>query len=277
MARDLEPIVADLRRYLAQAAARGMQRHYLDEESIGRARERAREQTGERAGGRALRAGAARSNRPDNATLPGADPNAAPDQTRARKAQLLAELDCAQVRDCKQCKLWKSRTQTVFGVGNPDADLVFVGEAPGRDEDLQGEPFVGVAGQLLTKILGAIGFAREDVYICNVLKCRPPNNRDPQPDEVEACEPYLLQQLSIIQPKVICALGRHAAYSLLGTTESLARLRTRVHDYHGIPLVVTYHPAALLRNPQWKRPTWEDVQKLRTLHDRLVEEARGEP
>jgi DNA polymerase len=196
---------------------------------------------------------------------------------RARKAEALATLDRTQVSICTKCVLSESRT--LFGVGNPDANIVFVGEAPGRDEDLKGEPFVGRAGQLLTKILAAIGFERDDVYIANVLKCRPPNNRDPLPDEVGHCEPYLLAQLDIIQPRVICALGKHAAQTLLKTNTALGRLRGIVHDYNGIPMIVTYHPAALLRNSQWKRPTWEDVQKLRALHDELVvtESGSGSP
>jgi uracil-DNA glycosylase family 4 len=189
--------------------------------------------------------------------------------SREQKVEALAALQ-QEVSGCVKCKLHPTRTQTVFGVGNPDAQIVFVGEAPGRDEDLQGEPFVGAAGQLLTKILGAIGFTREDIYICNVLKCRPPQNRDPEKDEVAACEPYLQRQLDILQPQLICCLGRHAAHTLLGSTASLKSLRAQVQDYYGIPTVVTYHPAALLRNPQWKRPTWEDVQKLRAMHDRLT-------
>lgn len=188
-------------------------------------------------------------------------------KTREEKARLLAELDATQVSICTKCALHKSRNNTVFGVGNPDADVVFVGEAPGRDEDLQGEPFVGRAGQLLNKILASIGFQREDVYIANILKCRPPENRDPAPDEVLHCEPYLVRQLEIIEPKVICALGRIAATTLLKTGMSLTKMRQQVHDYHGIPLIPTYHPAALLRNQAWKRPTWEDVQKLRALYD----------
>ncbi|RKZ12843.1 uracil-DNA glycosylase [bacterium] len=188
-------------------------------------------------------------------------------QARERKAAALAELDQQEVSVCTKCPLHKSRNHTVFGVGNPDSELVFVGEAPGRDEDLKGEPFVGRAGQLLDKILAAIGFQRQDIYIANILKCRPPDNRDPVSDEVAQCEPYLLRQLEIIEPTVICALGRIAAQTLLKTGESLTRMRTQVHDYHGIPMVVTYHPAALLRNPNWKRPAWEDVQKLRALYD----------
>jgi DNA polymerase len=188
---------------------------------------------------------------------------------RTRKAALLAELDEKQVSVCRKCALHKSRTHTVFGVGNPDAGVVFVGEAPGRDEDLKGEPFVGRAGQLLNKILAAIGFRREDIYIANVLKCRPPENRDPATEEVVHCEPYLIRQLEIIEPRVICALGRIAAMTLLKSSSSLTKMRTQVHDYHGIPMVATYHPAALLRNPNWKRPAWEDVQKLRALYDEL--------
>jgi uracil-DNA glycosylase family 4 len=190
-------------------------------------------------------------------------------EARTRKAALLAELDATQVSVGQKCALHQTRTNTVFGVGNPDAGVVFVGEAPGRDEDLKGEPFVGRAGQLLNKILAAIGFRREDIYIANVLKCRPPENRDPASSEVAQCEPYLLRQLEIIEPRVICALGRIAAQTLLKTSSSLTKMRTEVHDYHGIPMVATYHPAALLRNPNWKRPAWEDVQKLRVLYDEL--------
>ncbi len=168
-----------------------------------------------------------------------------------------------EICDCQLCDLGKSRTRFVFGVGNPNADLVFVGEAPGEKEDLAGEPFVGRAGKLLDKILAAIQLSREDIYICNVLKCRPPNNRDPLPSEVEKCEPYLKQQLTMIQPKLIVALGRIAACTILKTKEPLKDLRNKVFSYAGIDLVVTYHPAALLRNPNFKRPAWEDYQMIR--------------
>jgi DNA polymerase len=188
---------------------------------------------------------------------------------RAGKERALAEL-AREVAPCTLCKLHGGRTQTVFGTGDPDAGLVFVGEAPGRDEDLQGEPFVGRAGQLLNDILKAIGFAREEVYICNILKCRPPNNRDPEADEVGSCEPYLKQQLAVIQPQLICCLGRVAAQTLLGTRASLTTLREAVHFYAGIPVLATFHPAALLRNPHWKRPTWDDVRRLRALYDALA-------
>lgn len=184
------------------------------------------------------------------------------------KAAALAAL-CAEVLPCVSCPLHESRTNTVFGTGSPDADLVFIGEAPGQDEDLQGEPFVGRSGQLLTKILGAIGYAREDVYICNILKCRPPGNRDPLPAEVAQCEPHLRRQLAILRPRAICCLGRVAAQTLLGTDASLGRLRQAVHFYAGIPVTVTFHPAALLRNPGWKRDTWDDVRRLRALVDAL--------
>lgn len=144
---------------------------------------------------------------------------------------------------------------------------MFVGEAPGAEEDRQGLPFVGEAGRLLTRIIEAIEMQREEVYICNVLKCRPPNNRDPRPEEVQTCEPYLKRQIEIIQPKVICSLGRFATQTLLRTTESMGRLRGRTHEYEGIPVIPTYHPAALLRNPQWKRPTWEDMKRVRQTYD----------
>jgi DNA polymerase len=168
---------------------------------------------------------------------------------------------------CQKCPLGQSRTRFVFGVGNPDADIVVIGEAPGADEDATGEPFVGMAGQLLNKILAAIHLPREQVFICNILKCRPPGNRTPERFEVEQCEPYLLKQLDLIKPKFILALGLTAANTLLNRKARMGELRGTVHDYHGIRVVVTYHPAALLRNQQWKRPAWEDVQMLRRLYD----------
>jgi DNA polymerase len=180
----------------------------------------------------------------------------------------LADLN-KNICTCQKCPLGSTRTNFVFGVGNPQAGLVLVGEAPGADEDLKGEPFVGRAGQLLNKILEAINFKREEVYICNILKCRPPNNREPLPDEVTQCEPHLWKQLELINPKIILCLGRVAAQVLLKTNDSLTKMRGTMHDYHGIKLMVTYHPAALLRNPNWKRPTWEDVQKLRKEYDAM--------
>lgn len=173
--------------------------------------------------------------------------------------QTLAELE-AEAHACSRCGLSATRTNVVFGVGNPDADLMFVGEAPGHDEDLKGEPFIGRAGQLLTKIIEAMGFAREQVYIANVLKCRPPENRDPLPAEAAQCEPFLIRQLELVRPKLIVALGRHAVKSLLGTEERIARLRGRFHAYHGVPVMPTYHPAFLLRNPDAKRDVWDDMK-----------------
>ena len=184
------------------------------------------------------------------------------------KTNNLEELNNA-ICACMKCGLGKTRINFVFGVGNPNADVVIVGEAPGADEDEQGEPFVGRAGQLLNKILEAVQFKREEVFICNVLKCRPPNNRDPQAEEIDCCEPYLWKQLEIIKPKIILCAGRIAGQSLLKTNASLTLLREKVHDYRGIPLMVTYHPAALLRNPNWKRPCWEDMQQFRKLYDEL--------
>jgi len=175
-----------------------------------------------------------------------------------------ATLDEA-VRICTKCALHKTRTQTVFGVGNHRAQWMFIGEAPGADEDAQGEPFVGRAGQLLNAMFAALGLKREEVFIANVLKCRPPNNRDPQADEVEHCEPYLIRQIELIQPKLIVALGRHAAHSLLKTDLALARLRGQPLRYQNIPLVVTYHPAYLLRTPSDKRKAWEDLRRARSI------------
>jgi uracil-DNA glycosylase family 4 len=173
----------------------------------------------------------------------------------------------AKVKKCTRCPLYETATHGVPGEGDPKAELVCVGEAPGAKEDETGRPFVGPAGQLLTKILAAIDLTREQVFICNVLKHRPPGNRNPRPEEVEACSPYLIRQLELIKPKVIVAFGTFAAQTLLNTKAPIGQLRGLVHRYHGTPLVVTYHPAALLRNPAWKRPTWEDVKLARRILD----------
>ena len=166
------------------------------------------------------------------------------------------------IKGCMKCPLGATRTNFVFGVGNGEADLMLIGEAPGRDEDLKGIPFVGRAGQLLTLMLRSIDLSREEVFIANVLKCRPPNNRDPQPDEIEKCEPYLLTQIKMISPKLIVTLGRFASASLLRINSALGTLREEVHNYNDVPLIVTYHPAALLRNPQLKRQAWEDLKRI---------------
>ncbi len=183
-----------------------------------------------------------------------------------------------EVQQCTKCPLYEGRTHTVFGAGNPCAELVFVGEAPGAEEDRQGLPFVGRAGQLLTDIIvKGMKMRREDVYICNVLKCRPPGNRDPNPMEVFHCEPYLIKQLQIIKPKVVCALGRIAAQTLLKTDASLNTLRGKWHNYHGIPLRVTYHPAYLLRNPADKKNTWIDIKEvMKLLKDEITVEFNDE-
>lgn len=177
------------------------------------------------------------------------------------REQLLAELE-EQVSSCRKCPLNENRTRTVFGQGNPNARLVFVGEAPGAEEDRQGLAFVGRAGQLLTRIIEAMGLRREDVYICNVIKCRPPGNREPEMSEIIACEPYLLRQLELIRPEVMVALGRVAIQTLLRDKTPITRMRGRWRDYHGIPLMPTFHPAYLLRNPAEKRRVWEDMQEV---------------
>jgi DNA polymerase len=170
---------------------------------------------------------------------------------------------------CTRCKLHaQGRTQVVFGAGNPNAQLMFVGEAPGADEDQQGEPFVGRAGQLLTKIIEAINLKREDVYIANVIKCRPPGNRAPEADEVATCEPFLFRQIDAIRPRIIVALGTHAAHALLKIDTPISKIRGRVHDFRGgIKLIPTFHPAFLLRSPERKRDVWEDMKKVRALLD----------
>jgi len=176
----------------------------------------------------------------------------------------------AHIGDCTRCKLHAlGRKQVVFGVGNPNADLMFIGEAPGADEDVQGEPFVGRAGQLLTRIIeNVLGLTRGDVYIANVIKCRPPGNRNPEPDEVATCEPFLAEQIDLIKPRVIVALGTHAAHALLKTDAPISRLRGRIHDFRGgAKLIPTFHPAFLLRSPDRKRDVWEDMKKVRALLD----------
>ncbi|MEC9475945.1 MAG: uracil-DNA glycosylase [Planctomycetota bacterium] len=175
------------------------------------------------------------------------------------KADLLDQM-AAEVASCQLCPLCESRNLTAFGVGDPDAELMFVGEAPGHEEDRRGEPFVGRAGQLLDRIIAALGLRREQVYIANVLKCRPPQNRDPQPNETESCRSYLERQIQLIQPRMLVALGRPASCWLTGQETSLARLRGKLHDWQGIPVLATYHPAFLLRQEQYKAACWQDFQ-----------------
>lgn len=174
------------------------------------------------------------------------------------------------INTCKKCRLGATRNKFVFGSGNPNADVMIIGEAPGADEDRQGKPFVGRAGKLLTDILKAINFDRDEVYIANILKCRPPNNRNPLPDEMDACTPYLYKQIELIKPKTILCLGLVAASYLINQKLSLTKMRGNIYEVKGIQTMVTYHPAALLRNPNWKRGCWEDVQKFRKLYDNLA-------
>ena len=189
----------------------------------------------------------------------------APVPLYSNPAEALAAIR-ADIGDCTRCKLHTlGRQQIVFGVGNPNADLMFVGEAPGADEDEQGIPFVGRAGQLLTKIIEAINLTRDDVYIANIIKCRPPQNRNPEPDEVASCEPFLFRQVDVIKPKVIVALGKYAAQTLLRTDEPISRIRGKQFDYRGATLIPTFHPAYLLRNPSSKREVWEDMKLVRSL------------
>jgi uracil-DNA glycosylase len=212
-----------------------------------------------------VRAGA----RPPGETPMRPAPDAPTRGVSAEELRMLPTLDA--VRDvslgCPRCALAKTRTRVVFGEGNPTADVLVVGEAPGQEEDRSGRPFVGKAGKLLDLLLMTAGFERESVFICNVLKCRPPGNRNPQPDEVEACSPYLLRQVELVKPRVIVAFGTFAAQTLLGSDVSIGRLRGKLHQYQGVPLVPTYHPAALLRNPGWARAVWEDLQRARAVLD----------
>jgi uracil-DNA glycosylase len=188
---------------------------------------------------------------------------ASSEESAEKQLQALHE----SIRDCRNCGLSAGRHVVVFGDGDPDAGVMFVGEAPGAEEDRKGLPFVGKAGELLTRMIESIGLTRETVYIANVIKCRPPGNRDPDPEEVAACQPYLLRQIRTIRPTVICTLGRFAAQTLLQTDTPMGKLRGHLYEYEGIKLVPTYHPAALLRNEQWKRPTWEDLKRLRLEYD----------
>jgi len=195
------------------------------------------------------------------------------DDPRAqRRARSLVEL-YEQIHTCTKCPLGHSRNKFVFGVGNPNAEILFIGEAPGRDEDLQGEPFVGRAGQLLDKMLAAIHLQREEVYIANILKCRPPDNRDPLPEESAACLPHLAEQIRLLAPRLICSLGRVAAQILMETKAPLSKLRGRFYEFGSARMLVTFHPAALLRNPNFKRDAWEDLKVLRRAYDDL----KGQP
>jgi uracil-DNA glycosylase family 4 len=194
--------------------------------------------------------------------LAGTEVNLFSDNAATYEAKSLEELRAA-IGDCRRCKLWSGRTHLVFGVGSPKAEVMFVGEGPGRDEDLKGEPFVGRAGQLLTDIITkGMGLRREDVYIANVVKCRPPENRNPEPDEVESCEPFLKRQIDLVRPKIVVALGKFAVQCLLQSKQPISRLRGIWHDYHGVKLMPTFHPAYLLRNPGDKKLVWEDIKKV---------------
>lgn len=206
-----------------------------------------------------------------SSSVPAVESELEPMAAVATREEIVALQDLATLnavaQSCTRCGLHETRCTVVFGEGDPSARLVCVGEAPGAREDETGRPFVGRAGKLLDRLLLAVGFGRDEVFICNVLKCRPPQNRNPQPDEIEACSPFLLRQIELISPRVIVAFGAFAAQTLLQTRETIGRLRGRTHVYEGFPLVVTYHPAALLRNSRWTRKTWEDLQGARRLID----------
>lgn len=194
------------------------------------------------------------------------DAGAAQPAQDLQRCKTLAELYEA-TKNCQKCRLGATRKNYVFGEGNEQAKVMLIGEAPGADEDETGRPFVGRSGELLNKILSAIKFAREEVYIANIIKSRPPNNRNPEPDEIEACLPHLIRQIEIIRPKMILALGKVAANALLGNSQAMNAMRGKAHRWRNIDVIVTYHPAALLRNPNWKKLCWEDVQMLRRIYD----------
>lgn len=210
-----------------------------------------------------MRAAGTNQGKGDAGNRPGRAPASPPAESIVES---LGELR-GEVARCHRCGLGEARGRTVFGEGSPRARVIFVGEAPGAEEDRTGLPFVGRAGRLLTKMLEAIGLNREDVYITNVLKCRPPGNRDPRPREVDSCEPYLLRQLELIRPVAICTLGRHAVQTLLKTSQGINKMRGKLYDYHGVTIIPTFHPAYLLRNPPDKRKAWEDLKKLKSLLD----------
>lgn len=235
---ELQVMVATLKRYVRRKEGAGIRRLSQERSEDGRRERTTKESLGSIEG------------------------NLFSDYTAAYRAGGLGELREA-IGDCRRCKLWSGRTHLVFGVGNPRAKVMFVGEGPGREEDLQGEPFVGRAGQLLTDIITkGMGLRREDVYIANVIKCRPPDNRNPEPDEVESCEPFLMKQIELVRPQVIVALGKFAVQTLLKDKTPITRLRGIWQDYHGIKLMPTLHPAYLLRNPGDKKLVWEDIKKV---------------
>ena len=240
-------------RYLEQRAELGEREWFLERSSAAELLARLRAPSKEVAGTRNRAASA-----PSTAPRQGPPKIQGGEEYEALRTEVLA---------CTRCRLHENRKTVVFGEGDPKADLMVVGEAPGGEEDRTGRPFVGPAGKLLDKMLGAIGFMRGEVFICNVLKCRPPGNRDPLADEVASCNPYLRKQVELIEPKAICAFGRFAAQTILSTDRSLSRLRGAQHEFMGIPVVVTYHPAALLRNSEWKRPAWDDLKLLRRIYD----------
>ena len=199
---------------------------------------------------------------PDTPHVVASVPDSAPEAPAASKDSLDAIR--SDIGDCQRCKLAPTRTTIVFGSGNPNAEIVFVGEAPGYEEDQQGLPFVGEAGRLLTKIIESIGISRDDAYICNILKCRPPNNRNPEPDEVLVCSPFLKRQIAAIRPKVVCCLGKFAAQTMLQSGAPISKLRGEFHDIDGMRVIATFHPAYLLRSPEKKREVWEDMKQIRT-------------
>jgi uracil-DNA glycosylase family 4 len=260
MADDAAAIAQQLRKHLAWQESEGSKSILVSTAEVARKAEEAPKAARPAPGapsqprqGQGARLPEASGRRPS-----GQAPTAAEDPALAA-AQTLDEVRTV-LGDCRRCKLCNGRTQIVFGVGNPKAELVFVGEGPGADEDAQGVPFVGKAGQLLTKMIEAMKFRRDDVYICNVVKCRPPNNRNPEPDEIAACQPFLLRQIELIHPAVIVALGTFAAQTLLASRVPISRLRGQWFEYQGIKLMPTLHPAYLLRNPNDKRLVWEDIK-----------------
>jgi len=266
---------SDMREILTRAARTGIETAggvIVDKERIATLAEEIAERRKEEAPAALRETHQTETTMTESAVTPIAGPDITGIQIGSGQSASVDSLDThyQQICNCQNCALGATRTKFVYGVGSPTADLMLVGEAPGKNEDLQGEPFVGRAGQLLDKILAAIKLSRAEVYIANILKCRPPGNRDPQPAEMEQCFPYLKEQIALVKPKILCSLGRISAQALLQTTAPLGKLRGQWHSYQGIPLRVTYHPAALLRNPSFKRGCWEDMQIIEAEYKRLT-------
>lgn len=260
---ELEQFMAKAKKYVEQQKDLFGDTRYVDKETARTRTSRAKSKSADKKEAAEPEREAPAQAKPVDIVLPGEPAG----WREAPSLEIMEQL----IQDCRKCKLWETRTKLVFGTGNPNADIMVIGEAPGADEDASGKPFVGRAGQLLTKILAAINLTRDEVFIANIIKSRPPGNRRPEADEVEACEPYLFKQMEFIKPKFILALGLTSVNTLLRSDYRMGAIRGKQLEYRGATLIATYHPAALLRNPQWKADTWEDVKLLRRLYDEQLQ------